>query len=129
MGIYFKRKERIIEKITTILKAKDVDFIDDFIFEKLNNFLNITDVDSKISVGKELTAIVCDITNKNLHLRIDGDVSQLVNELIFIDEKILELKRKYNMSVLAYDIARKKSIGILFFRKHKESKDITNIEE
>ena len=89
MGIYFKRKERIIEKITTILKTKDVDFIDDFIFEKLNNFLNITDVDSKISVGKELTAIVCDITNKNLHLRIDGDISKLVNELVFFDEKIL----------------------------------------
>lgn len=129
MGVYFKKKERLIERLIVFFKQKDPNFIEQNIFEKMNEFSRISEVDRKISDGEVLTKLVCDAANKNLHLRIDGDIATLISELKIVDEKILEFKKKYNMSVMAYDIARKKSILFFFFRKHKESNNITDIEE
>ena len=95
----------------------------------MNEFSRISEVDRKISEGKILSELVCYEANKNLHLKIDGDIATLINELKSVDEKILEFKKKYNMSIMAYDIARKKSLLFFFFRKHKESNNITDIEE
>lgn len=129
MGIYFKRKERIIEKLSITFKQKDPNFIEKNIFEKMNEFSQISEVDRKISDGEILTELVCCEANKNLHFKVDGDITTLIDELKNVDEKILEFKKKYNMSVMAYDIARKKSLLVFFFRRHKESNDITDIEE
>jgi hypothetical protein len=129
MGIYFKRKERIIEKLSITFKQKDPNFIEKNIFEKMNEFSQISEVDRKISDGEILTELVCCEANKNLHFKVDGDITTLIDELKNVDEKILEFKKKYNMSVMAYDIARKKSLLVFFFRRHKESNNITDIEE
>ena len=129
MGIYFKRKERIIEKLSITLKQKDPNFIEKNIFEKMSEFSQISEVDRKISDGEILTELVCCEANKNLHFKVDGDITTLIDELKNVDEKILEFKKKYNMSVMAYDIARKKSLLVFFFRRHKESNNITDIEE
>ena len=129
MGIYFKRKERIIEKLSITFKQKDPNFIEKNIFEKMSEFSQISEVDRKISDGEILTELVCCEANKNLHFKVDGDITTLIDELKNVDEKILEFKKKYNMSVMAYDIARKKSLLVFFFRRHKESNDITDIEE
>lgn len=129
MGVYFKKKERLIERLIILFKQKDPNFIEQNVFEKMNEFSQISEVDRKISDGEILTELVCDVANKNLHLKVDGDIATLINELKSVDEKILEFKKKYNMSVMAYDIARKKSMLFFFFRKHKESNNITDIEE
>jgi len=129
MGIYFKRKERIVEKLSISFKQTDPNFIEQNIFERMNEFSRISEVDRKIAEGEILTTLVCCEANKNLHLRIDGEVATLIDELKSVDEKILEFNKKYNMSVMAYEIARKKSLLSFFFKKHKESNDITDIEE
>ena len=43
--------------------------------------------------------------------------------------KNMNFEKKYNMSILAYEKARKKSILFFLFSKHKKSDDITNYEE
>lgn len=129
MGICFKRKERLIEKLSISFKQKDPNFTEQNISVKMNEFSQISEVDRKISEGEELTNLVCKEINKSLQLRVDGEIESLIKELKNVDEKILELRKKYNMSVMAYDIARKKSILFFIFRKHKKSNNITDFEE
>ena len=129
LAICLKRKQSIIEKIISYLKQHDPEFVNKAIYEQLAGYSSITSVDEKVTVGEELTKRICDELNQSLRFSMDGEISTIVSDLKIVDEKILNFEKKYNMSILEYDIARKKSVLFLFFRKHKEPEDITDIEE
>lgn len=129
LAICLKRKQSMIEKIISYLRQHDPEFVNKAIYEQLAGYSSIKSVDEKVTVGEELTKRLSDEVNQSLRFSIDGEISTIVNDLRIVDEKILNFEKKYNMSILEYDIARKKSVLFLFFRKHKNSEDITDIEE
>ena len=111
------------------IREEDPEIISKPIYKQLAEYSSIIDTENKINAGKNITKDVFDEYKTNLHLVTDGELSYCVDELKNIDEKILNFEKKYNMSILAYEKARKKSILFFLFSKHKKSDDITNYEE
>lgn len=129
LSICIKRKDSVIERIIKDIREKDPEIISKPIYKQLAEYSSIIDTENKINAGKNITKDVFDEYKTNLHLVTDGELSYCVDELKNIDEKILNFEKKYNMSILAYEKARKKSILFFLFSKHKKSDDITNYEE
>ena len=129
LGICLKRKQSIIDKTISYLKQHDPEFVNKAIYKQLAGYSSIKSVDEKVTVGQELTKRICDELNQSLRFSIDGEISTIVSDLKAVDENILNFEKKYNMSILEYDIVRNKSVLFLFFKKHKKPDDITDIEE
>ncbi len=128
LSVYCKRKETLMDKITEYLKRQKI-AQETGIYEILEKFRNTKNMSEKVGIGDTFSQKINELIQQEYQLRFDAEIMEQITVLKEVDEKIRYSKDKYDISVVSYDIARKRTILFFLMPKHKERGDSKVYEE